>query len=232
MKIKSHIKKIINRKNLPFAVAISAIAAVAGLVYSQPSFYAQANGESVVDRKSEIIISVDFGSFKLVGGQDPKYTPSVKLEKPKGIFLPKESELEKELYRMVGDYPIKEMVPFIAKKDKTVAAFIVGIAKKESNWGKRVPTLNGQDCFNYWGYKGAGKKGLAMGHGCFASPEEAVEVIGKRLETLVGKNLTTPSKMVVWKCGSNCAATGGQAAANKWINDVSFYFDKIVKTDA
>jgi hypothetical protein len=33
--------------------------------------------------------------------------------------------------------------------------------------------------------------------------------------------------MVVWKCGSDCEATGGEAAARKWISDVSLYFNKL-----
>jgi len=137
------------------------------------------------------------------------------------------TEIEKELYAMVQDYPIREMVPYIAEYDREVAALIVGIAKKESNWGKRSPFKNDKTCYNYWGYKGAGSLGLAMGYGCFASPQEGVEVIGRRIQELADKNINTPSKMVVWKCGSSCAATGGQAAARKWISDVNFYFKKL-----
>jgi len=54
--------------------------------------------------------------------------------------------------------------------------------------------------------------------------------VAKRLDWLVNnKKLNTPSKMVVWKCGSSCAATGGQAAAIKWISDVNLYFEKLNK---
>lgn len=135
--------------------------------------------------------------------------------------------LEKEIRSMVKGYPIETMVPYIAKQDRTVAAFIVAIAKKESNWGKRVPVLNGQDCYNYWGYRGQRKLMGTGGHTCFNSPEDAINTVGKRIETLVNeKGKDTPAKMVLWKCGSSCAATGGQAAANKWISDVTMYFDK------
>ncbi|HDH07560.1 MAG TPA: hypothetical protein ENG89_00880, partial [Candidatus Moranbacteria bacterium] len=57
-------------------------------------------------------------------------------------------ELEKEIKKMVEGYPIEKMVPYIVEKDKIVVAFLIGIAKKESNWGKRVPVLNEQDCYN------------------------------------------------------------------------------------
>jgi hypothetical protein len=107
----------------------------------------------------------------------------------------------------------------------------VAIAKKESNWGKRVPVLNGQDCYNYWGYRGVRDRMGTGGHTCFDSTKDAVDTVAKRIGFLVSnKKLNTPDKMVIWKCGSNCAVTGGQAAANKWISDVSLYFDKLNKT--
>jgi hypothetical protein len=137
-------------------------------------------------------------------------------------------KFEKEIFKITKDHPIEEMAPFIAKYDRKVAGFIVGIAKKESNWGKRSPSKNGKTCYNYWGYKGSGKLGRSMGYACFASSEEAVDRIGNRIEDLVSQKLDTPSKIVVWKCGRNCAVTGGQAAADKWIRDVGLYYGKIV----
>ena len=140
----------------------------------------------------------------------------------------KKEELEEEIMKMVEGYPIEDMVEYIAEKDRTVAAFLIGIGKKESNWGKRVPVLNGQDCYNYWGYRGIRKLMGTGGHTCFNSRKDAVDTVAKRLETLIdeyGRN--TPEEMVVWKCGSSCAATGGQAAANKWISDVDMYFKEL-----
>lgn len=138
------------------------------------------------------------------------------------------NDLEADIRQMVRGYPIEEMVPEIAKHDRTVAAFIIGIAKKESGWGTHVPVLNGEDCYNYWGYRGIRDRMGSGGHTCFDSPKDAVDTIAKRIEFLVSnKKLNTPSKMVIWKCGSNCAVTGGQAAANKWISDISIYFDKL-----
>jgi len=136
-------------------------------------------------------------------------------------------EFEKELVAIVDGYPIEEMAQFIAEYNNKIAGLIIGIAKKESNWGKRSPSKNGKICYNYWGYKGAGSLGTVMGYGCFASAEEAVAVIGGRIEELVNQNLDTPQKMVVWKCGRSCETTGGQAAANKWISDVNVYYNKI-----
>lgn len=139
-----------------------------------------------------------------------------------------EDKLEEEIRAMVKGYPIEDMVPYIAKKDRIVAAFLVGIAKKESNWGKRVPVLQGQDCYNYWGYRGQRKLMGTGGHTCFNSRKDAVDTVAKRIQNLIeDKKLNTPEKMVIWKCGSNCAVTGGQAAANKWISDVDKYFRKL-----
>ncbi len=136
--------------------------------------------------------------------------------------------LEKEIYTMVKGYPIEKMVPYIAKQDRTVAAFMVAIAKKESNWGRRVPLRDGEDCYNYVGYRGQRERMGTGGHTCFNSPEDAVNTIAKRIATLVEENdRDTAAKMVVWKCGSSCAATGGQEAANKWISDVDMYFQQL-----
>lgn len=136
---------------------------------------------------------------------------------------------QKNIHKLVDGYPIEEMEPFITKQNKVTAAFLISIAKKESNWGKRVPlTETGDNCYNYWGYKGAGSRGVAMGHGCFGSPKEAVAVVGKRINTFVQEyHFTTPEKLIVWKCGWNCD-THSQKSVKKWISDVGYYFDKII----
>lgn len=139
-----------------------------------------------------------------------------------------QEEIEQRMMEMVKGYPIEKMVPEIAKKDRTVAAFIIAIAKKESNWGKRVPVLNGEDCYNYWGYRGIRDRMGTGGHTCFNDRKDAVDTVAKRIGFLVSeRNLNTPAKMVIWKCGSDCNVTGGQAAANKWISDVDMYFRKL-----
>lgn len=134
--------------------------------------------------------------------------------------------LEKEIRAMVKGYPIEKMVPYIAEQDRTVAAFIVGIAKKESAWGQRVPVLNGQDCYNYWGYRGKRKLMGTGGHTCFNSPQDAVDTVAKRIKTLVEeKGKDTPAKMVsTWKCGTSCE---GDSGAQKWVTDVTMYFNKL-----
>lgn len=137
--------------------------------------------------------------------------------------------LRDTVLEMTGGYPIEVMAPAIAKYDREVAALIVGIAKKESDWGKHVPLDSaGADCFNYWGYKGAGTRGVAMGHGCFGSPEEAVTAVGDRLTELVAIRQTSePANMIIWKCGSSCKGHS-DVSVKKWISDVSFYYHQIV----
>ncbi len=136
--------------------------------------------------------------------------------------------LEKRVERLVDGYPIARMTDLITKQDKTTASFLVSIAKKESNWGKRVPVdESGADCFNYWGYRGAGSRGIAMGHGCFGSPEEAVGIVGGRIDTLVREyQFRTAAEMVVWKCGFSCDGHSNQSV-KKWIADVGYYKQKI-----
>ncbi|MDD5084367.1 MAG: hypothetical protein PHT88_05580 [Candidatus Moranbacteria bacterium] len=138
------------------------------------------------------------------------------------------SQLEQEIRAMVFEYPMSAMASAIAKQDRVVAAFLVGIAKKESDWGKHVPTKSGADCYNYWGYKGQGGRGDAMGYACFASPEEAVSVVGGRLSTLaLSQHRDTPAKMIVWKCGSSCTGHSPESVSS-WIGSVNAYYAKLV----
>ncbi|MFA9262588.1 MAG: hypothetical protein ACEQSB_04515 [Undibacterium sp.] len=141
-----------------------------------------------------------------------------------------QSVFESELKTMLSGYPIEAMAPFIARYDRDIAGLIVGIAKKESNWGKRVPLdTAGADCYNYWGYKGAGARGIAMGHGCFGTAEEAVQAVGKRLQELVALRQTSePKNMTIWKCGSSCA-THSPESVRKWVSDVDIYFRAIAR---
>ncbi|MDR3582906.1 MAG: hypothetical protein P4L62_00900 [Candidatus Pacebacteria bacterium] len=134
----------------------------------------------------------------------------------------KNKEKEVALQDLLAGYPIERMAPYIAKQDKTVAAFLIGIARKESTWGVHAPRLDGRDCYNYWGYKGS--YNLVDGYSCFDSPEQAVAVVGGRLQTLVSQNLDTPARMAVWKCGGQCASDSGVAG---WIATVSGYFYKL-----
>ncbi len=141
-----------------------------------------------------------------------------------GLSFP-EHLLNTEIAFMTAGYPIELMAPAIARYDREVAALIVGIAKKESNWGKRIPRSDdGADCFNYWGFKGAGSRGVAMGHGCFGSPEEAVEKVGNRIAELVRLRSTSePKNFTIWKCGSSCA-THSDESVRKWVSDVDQYY--------
>ncbi len=185
-----------------------------------------------------------FGINLKVKASENNYTFGTSIDKlslslitqPKNIFgFPDNSSvkniettsLEKEISELTANHPLQEMAPFIAKYNRKIAALIVGIGKKESDWGKRSPSKNGKTCYNYWGYKGAGSRGHALGHGCFGSAEEGVAIIGKRITELVAQGLDTPAEIVVWKCGRSCASTGGQASADKWISDVSIYYNKI-----
>ncbi len=133
---------------------------------------------------------------------------------------------EEALYGIVGNSPIKEMIPFIAEYGKEVKALTIGIAKKESDWGKHSPLKNEETCYNYWGYKSSGSRGTAMGYACFGSAEEAVKTVAGRIEHFVGKNLNTPAKIVVWKCGSSCSWDNPKNV-QKWISDVSIYYNQI-----
>lgn len=135
------------------------------------------------------------------------------------------SKLEKDIKKLVSNSPIRKMAPDIAKQDEKVAAFLVAIAKKESNWGKYSPKKNGKECYNYWGYRGTYNR-TASGYSCFDSPKQAVNIVSNRIEKLIAQNVDTPREMVVWKCGSNCNGKNSYGAT-KWVQDVDLYFKKI-----
>ena len=126
--------------------------------------------------------------------------------------------------KMVSGHPIEKMLPFIAKRNPVTAAFLVSIAKKESNWGKRSPRNASGDCFNYWGFKDH-RFPFASGHSCFPSAEVAVETVGNRIDKLVSQGRDNPAELVIWKCGSACAKDGNKG---KWISDVNLYFRPIL----
>lgn len=143
----------------------------------------------------------------------------------------KQDAFEREVRQMVKGYPIEAMLPYILKQDRTVAAFMIGIAKKESNWGKRVPVLDGKDCYNYWGYRAVRDRMGTGGHTCFDNPQDAVESVAKRIKKLVEQeDLNTPAKMIVWKCGYSCAGHSRESV-QKWISDVDMYFRELSKEE-
>jgi len=131
----------------------------------------------------------------------------------------------KKIREILSGYPMEKMIEAIGKKDKETAAFLVAIAKKESDWGKHAPSKSGRDCYNYWGYKGGYNP--VQGYSCFDSPEQAVEVVGGRIDTLTDKGLNTPERMVVWKCGSSCSWDRPEAVAS-WIGAVRTYWSKLI----
>lgn len=128
------------------------------------------------------------------------------------------SEREKYYEAILAGYPLAEMAQELAKQSEDVAAYLIAISKKESVWGVHSPSKNGQDCYNYWGYKGK-EDSQVLGYSCFSSREEAVRKVGARIENLMEKGLDTPEKIVVWKCGSSCAGHD-PASVSKWIADI------------
>ena len=141
--------------------------------------------------------------------------------------LAKQLKFQKEIKKIVKGYPIEKMAPYMAKQDKEVVAFLIGIAKQESGWGTHVPHYHGQDCYNYWGFRRKREKMGSGGHTCFNSPQDAVETVSSRIKYLIDKkNINTARKMVViWKCGYDCSQDNPQAV-RRWIDTVNMYFTK------
>jgi hypothetical protein len=145
--------------------------------------------------------------------------------------LEQKQKFRSTIEEMVKGYPIEKMLPAIFKQDDIVAAYLIAIAKKESNWGKRVPVLEGKDCLNYWGYRAIRERMGTGGHTCFNDVNDAVETVGARIAWFVyQKKLKTPEQLIVWKCGFSCAGHDDYGV-EKWIRDVDLYFSKIYKEE-
>ena len=135
------------------------------------------------------------------------------------------TKMERAISKMVQGFPIENMTGDIAKRNPKVATYLVANAKKESNWGKYSPKKNGQECYNYWGYRGSHNQ-TKSGYRCFDSPAHAVRVVGDRIEDLLNQKIDTPREMVILKCGSDCSVFSA-GSVNKWISDVALYVHKI-----
>jgi hypothetical protein len=137
----------------------------------------------------------------------------------------KEEDFRSEIIQYVKNRPMEDMAPYIAKQPRIVAAFLVGIAMKESKFGTYSPQLDGRDCHNYWGFKGGGTT-TSGGYTCFSSPEQAIEIVGRRIAKLVDGGRTNPSEMIVWKCGATCSWDNPENVRS-WIADVGINFYRI-----
>lgn len=145
------------------------------------------------------------------------------------VIVKKNSQMEKQIRAMVKGYPIENMVPFIAARDKQTAAFLVAIAKKESAWGKHKPVLDGEDCYNYWGFRMETERMGSGGHTCFDSPKQAVNAVADRIDELVKEEkINSPNKMIVWKCGYDCLSKSKSESEIKWIKDVGYYYQELI----
>ncbi|HRZ95295.1 MAG TPA: hypothetical protein P5262_01875 [Candidatus Moranbacteria bacterium] len=193
-------------------------------------------GQNALAREKELAASIKPAASEVLGDEDSKekkeeerITQELLAEYQELLKKGKEKEeIAEKIREMTKGYPIEKMADDIAQKDKIVAAFLVGIAMKESTWGKHVPVLDGKDCYNYWGYRGKRERMGTGGHTCFNSPKDAVDTVSKRLEFLVkSEKMTTPEKMVtVWKCGYDCS-WDDKKNVQKWISDVDKYFGKL-----
>ncbi|MCK4635824.1 MAG: hypothetical protein KAT32_03080 [Candidatus Moranbacteria bacterium] len=171
--------------------------------------------EEIVKKESEI--------------KDNLYFSQVENYSCEEITDDQKKDLEQKIRKMVAGQPIENMIPYILEQDYHVAAYLIAIAKKESQWGNRVPVLNGKDCYNYWGYRENRDLMGSAGHTCFNSRKDAVETVGKRLDDLIYKSKKrTSASLIVWKCGSTCEGHS-QAGVDSWIDVVDMYYGKLVR---
>lgn len=176
----------------------------------------------------QIVQQVSLSAPKVLGAETIK-ADDISAQTIQSSKDEEQQQLERDILAIVKGYPIESMAPYIAEQDRIVAAFIVAIARQESTWGLHQPVLDGKVCDNLWGYRGVRERMGTGGHTCFDSQQDAVATVAKRIQYLVEEEgLDTPKKMVnVWKCGGDCEATGGQAAADRWVVNVNEIFAKL-----
>lgn len=138
---------------------------------------------------------------------------------------PGPSAMEIKTRRILKGSPMAKMTSYIAQRDERTAAYLMAIAKKESNWGKYAPKKGKKECYNYWGYRGSYNQ-TSSGYSCFDSERQAVQVVGNRIEELIDQGIDTPEEMIVWKCGGSCQGHSPESV-RKWSRDVGFYYEKI-----
>ncbi|MFA6171244.1 MAG: hypothetical protein WCW77_04150 [Patescibacteria group bacterium] len=139
-------------------------------------------------------------------------------------------KLKREVLLIIKGTPMEAMTDEIAKRDRATAAYIVGIALKESEFGFHAPRKsNNVDCYNYWGYRGR-ENPTRSGYSCFDSPAQAISVVGNRIDSLIKQGVKNPAGMVVWKCGYSCRGFD-KASVKKWINDVGINYYKLNPAD-
>ena len=224
--IKENLASHITKKQefyLPVLIAAMILALVFVSKTAFSKTFEPVNNLPIEDNYNVKLIGTDLegNSGKICSPQNNEYRE----ELAKADSGENQNDLKEDIEKIVKNTPMAAMVDPIAEKDRTVAAFIVGIAMKESKFGVYSPKLGGRDCFNYWGLKGGGKT-VAGGYSCFSTPEDAVDAVGKRIEKMVAKGVRTPAQAIGWKCGSSCAGHG-EANVRKWISDVAINFYKI-----
>lgn len=221
-KLKGHIW---GKQDLYLPVFIAAI--IMALVFlSQAAFSkttSAANNLPIADSYEVKLIGTNINPVKtkVCSVDNPVYQKDLKDNAEKKS----DNGLREDVAAIVKNTPMSAMTEAISQKSRPVAAFIVGIAMKESKFGVYSPKLAGRDCYNYWGFKGGGPT-VAGGYSCFSSPEQAIDAVGGKIEKMVAKGVHTPAQAISWKCGSSCAGHGA-ANVQKWISDVAINFNKI-----
>ena len=170
-------------------------------------------------------------SVEVVDSKNEKINQSIdsvqKKHDEEEVEMIEEYSLESEAEEMVEGYPIEKMLPYILEQDPEVAKYLIAMAKQESQWGKRVPVLNGQDCYNYWGFRSKRKLMGSGGHTCFNSRKDAVETVGRRIHELIYEyDRKTAERLIVWKCGNSCAGHSPEGVS-RWIGTVDTYYQRL-----
>ncbi|MFA5986923.1 MAG: hypothetical protein WC819_06275 [Parcubacteria group bacterium] len=203
----------------------------------------QAEIEDTDTQKAESVIMADIvpKNTEISGAEDQKVDEKKDESTKKSVdsAVKKEESAENQntqgktfeelAYEVTEGHPIQKMLPYILEQDPEVAKYFIAISKQESGFGERVPLLNGQDCYNYLGYRGRRKLMGTGQHTCFNSRKDAVETICKRLHTLIYDNDQDTARELVgtWKCGSKDCAGHSKESVDRWVSTVGSTYDQL-----
>lgn len=160
--------------------------------------------------KDELSESLGSDSDTAESGDTPE---TAALEKPAQTVIPVvDPDLREDVAKELSGTRMEAMIDPISSYDRKTAALLVGVAKSESGYTHNYS-------YNFWGYAG--------GYYPFSTPEQAVHVVGNKLDEYKTKGLDTPQKLVTtWKCGRSCASHSPESVS-RWISTASGPYNRI-----
>ena len=162
--------------------------------------------------KDELGESLGSDNETTESGDTPKTAVTEEPVQQSTIPVVVDLDLREDVAKELTGTRMEAMIDPISSYDRKTAALLVGVAKSESGYTHNYS-------YNFWGYAG--------GYYPFSTPEQAVHVVGNKLDEYKTKGLDTPQKLVTtWKCGRSCASHSPESV-RRWISTASGPYNRI-----